>query len=504
MPQNRPGETEPDPESPPYAENPAEGPSHRPPAGPAGRAPYLWMGGFAALSFLAWFLDQARWFQATVLEPYGAFLARLTGHWMLLFGMNAHWSGNVIGLDKARFTLSTECTGFLVFMVYAAAVIPFPASARSKLKGLALGFAAVFGLNLLRAFLIVVVGTRYPGTVWSMHMVVGQLLVVTGTFLVFLLWARSARRDDPAGGPPPATPRRALLVRAGWFALGWLAGHTVYYGIFLGSALGEWMRALIVSHASWVLSFFSTTAAKGNALTVSGSMVTLTPGCMASPVVVILTALVFAWPGRWKVKLPVLLIGFLPACYLYTLLRVCAIVLTEPPKGSGPPPFMHSHFGLLLLAAGFAAVLVWRAVVNHQDVPARQHAAAVGFGLLTAAVAALLVDLLVRAGILALTLRLFTGSGAPPVDPDASVTRMMGYMAFIWVLSCAVTPFESLWPEVRRAFAGLAALSALYLAVTLGLGLTGFHPTARMVKALSFLAPVTLYLVLTRCSAFRR
>ena len=91
-------------------------------------------------------------------------------------------------------------------LLFACAVLAFPATPRRKLTGLVLGFLAIEALNLVRVVSLFWIGRHHPSLFASWHTVIWQSIVVLFGVLFFLLWAGGR---TPEGLFPARFPRRS-------------------------------------------------------------------------------------------------------------------------------------------------------------------------------------------------------------------------------------------------------------------------------------------------------
>ena len=139
--------------------------------------------------------------QAHLVQPWTDGLAALSGRMAALFDPGVTSSGAVI-LDHASgfgVRIVAGCNGVEAMLVLAAAILAFPSSWGKRLAGLAAGFAAVQGLNLVRVVSLFYLG-RWNFAVFEFaHLYLWQALIMLDVVVVWLLWLRWIHRA-PAGG----------------------------------------------------------------------------------------------------------------------------------------------------------------------------------------------------------------------------------------------------------------------------------------------------------------
>ena len=234
--------------------------------------------------------------------------ARGTVFILSLLGLEVDLSGTTVTGPALRLEIAKSCSGSFVFLMYAAAVIPFPVLWKSRLKGLLMGLLTLLAVNLLRTSLIVLVVSRFPGALWTFHIIVGQALVIVAMMGVFLWWVKNTHGET---GPSFFRNSRAIFRFLLLFGFGYVVGYGLYQ-LFLESRLGLFVNHLIQIHLEWILTVIHTHILGRQHASFSPVNVRLVEGCLSSPVVVLLAAMVFAWPTRWWKRLLAIFLGFIP------------------------------------------------------------------------------------------------------------------------------------------------------------------------------------------------
>ncbi len=121
---------------------------------------------------------------------------------------------HLIGVECVRFEtilyhpggfgyqISRGCTGFLPAAVIAVAVLAYPASIRSRTRGILVGVPAFLLLNLIRLVHLFVIGVQRPAWFDVAHEVVWQSVMMLSIFLVWFGWTIwSDRRPGSTCGP---------------------------------------------------------------------------------------------------------------------------------------------------------------------------------------------------------------------------------------------------------------------------------------------------------------
>jgi exosortase/archaeosortase family protein len=131
------------------------------------------------------------------------------------------WTARLCGLDAAaapgaqvafseghievfRFFISDGCTALPLLMIYAVAVLAYPASRSQHALGLAAGLSTLFVANLARLVLMGWVGINAPGQVDAIHEYWTQgsfLVLVGGGWFAWVWWIADGRERTTLGAP---------------------------------------------------------------------------------------------------------------------------------------------------------------------------------------------------------------------------------------------------------------------------------------------------------------
>jgi len=140
-----------------------------------------------------------------VVVPLTAAIARVSGGLLNVLGERVTVAGTEIHSGAFAVQIENGCNGLEAILLFAAAVLAFPAPWRRKLVGLIVGFAAIQTLNLVRVVSLFWIGAHRPEFFSSSHTVLWQSAVVLASVLMFLAWAargeKARRAPDAADGP---------------------------------------------------------------------------------------------------------------------------------------------------------------------------------------------------------------------------------------------------------------------------------------------------------------
>jgi len=169
-------------------------------AGPASprRESFAFLARFGALLVLFYLAIALRPVDRAVVVPFTAAIARVSGAILNALGEPATVAGTEIRSPAFAVQIENGCNGLETVLLFAAAVLAFPASWKRRLAGLVLGFAAIELVNLLRVVSLFWIGVHRPALFSASHTVLWQSLVVLFGVLLFLSWAARARAAQPS------------------------------------------------------------------------------------------------------------------------------------------------------------------------------------------------------------------------------------------------------------------------------------------------------------------
>ncbi|MCP4577372.1 MAG: hypothetical protein GY846_13940 [Deltaproteobacteria bacterium] len=452
------------------------------------RSSLVWIVSFLVLMGFFYWLDQTPWFQEVVLARLSRWIAGGTVFILSFLGLQLNLAGSTITGPGLRLEIAASCSGSFVFLMFAAAVIPFPVPWKARLKGLIMGLLTLLLINLLRTSLIVLVVSRFPGSLWTFHMVIGQVMVITAMMGVFLWWAKNTHGETSFAF---FKNNRAILRVLLLFSIGYGAAYNLYQ-VFLASPLGLFVSRLIEIHMQWVLSFFNTHFFSGHLPSFSPTPVQLVTGCLSSPIVVLLTAVVFAWPAKWWKRFLVILLGFIPFFYVYHLLRAVLVSLTLGLQTKNVN-LVYNYYGQVFLVLFLFGVLAYFKCSRQNVMSYKKYLAQLALSCLVALPAAALLAWLANHWLTPLLLRGISGSTVPAFDPEQVVSTMLPVWAFIWLALVGTTPDLAL---LRKSLMGLmGVLVALLLYALIVILFETFHlaPHKGLLKLFVILLPFAGY-----------
>lgn len=134
--------------------------------------------------------------QQYVVQPFTAGLASVSALLIGMTGRDISSTGMLIHDRQTGFgvEIAAGCNGVEAMILLLAVILAFPAPWRHRLAGIAIGFVAIQGLNLLRIVSLFFLGMWHPSAFEWAHLYLWQALIMLDVVLVFLLWIRALPR----------------------------------------------------------------------------------------------------------------------------------------------------------------------------------------------------------------------------------------------------------------------------------------------------------------------
>lgn len=105
-------------------------------------------------------------------------------------GVDVSAQGALLVSERLRFQVVPECTPLGPLALVAGAMLPFPASGRAKLVGIASAAVTLGLLNLVRVMSLVYIGLYLPQWLETSHLVVWQSVMILASILLWLFWVK--------------------------------------------------------------------------------------------------------------------------------------------------------------------------------------------------------------------------------------------------------------------------------------------------------------------------
>ncbi len=174
------------------------------------RRSLLFLARFLVLLIVFYFVVASHPVNDTVIVPFTAAVARVSAAILNGIGERVSVAGTEIRSGVFSVNIENGCNGVETALLFGSAVLAFPSRWRRKLAGLALGFAAIQIVNLVRVVSLFWIGVHQPALFSSSHTILWQSIVVLCGVLLFLYWAtreQRARAAEAAGAHEPSARR---------------------------------------------------------------------------------------------------------------------------------------------------------------------------------------------------------------------------------------------------------------------------------------------------------
>lgn len=442
-----------------------------------------WLVRFWGLAAIFYWIDNATWFKAAIVAPYAELSTLATAKILFLLGLECQVSGSALTFLGRTFVIADSCTGSFVFLLLAAVIISFPASLKEKLIGLLAGFTTIISLNLLRTLMIIILAAKFSGSFWSLHIIVGQALMIAGTLGVFIWWAKGVGSGIPFLSPN----RRRMFQIVALYIIGFIVSY-ILYSFFIKSSLGNRLQSIIISHAAIILGLFTNTIQQGDLISTGRNSVKVIHACLSSPVLVLFFGAFFILPISWPKRFILYLVSFFPLYYAYNLARIVALVWFLPTGQNSD--FSRNFFSQLVVIGAILFFSAYYWVGIRKLITCKKHLLTVIIATaFSAGIALVTVWLLRRFAIPSL----FINAGKTFYDPGRSLSLMPAFLIFPGLFLVSTTPLWNLRQRLARSLTIYSGLIFFYALVMAALFFLNFTPHPRLLKAINVLLPLLSY-----------
>ncbi|MCI4626082.1 MAG: archaeosortase/exosortase family protein [Candidatus Magnetoovum sp. WYHC-5] len=129
---------------------------------------------------------------------YSNSLAAITCKALSLIDIGGSCSGPFISLQGLILEVKFGCNGLEAALMFAIAVIVFPAPWKIKLAGITVGFIVLQLINIIRILLLAYVGVRYPQVFDFFHFYIAQGLMIAIALGILIVYLRHATSKNYA------------------------------------------------------------------------------------------------------------------------------------------------------------------------------------------------------------------------------------------------------------------------------------------------------------------
>lgn len=411
--------------------------------------------------------------------------------------LQARFAAASFGVPALPIETTVACSGADALALCAAAVLAYPAIWQMRLAGAAGGVILIVALNTLR---IGTLGRAAGSAFWfqALHVYVWPAVLMLAVAAYVFTWMRVADAGRASPGVPLAAAgvdaplARGLSARFVWATAVLVVVFIAISPWYLDSAAVLAVAAFVARAAAFVLRGLGVPAdASANLLSTPRGAFLVTQECIATPLIPLYLAAVFAYVSTWRRRAPALLAVF-PLFVGLGVARLLVVAL--PAVLIGSPSFLiHAFYQLLL-----AAVLVCLAAIWRHGAGRTACERALGGAALGSAVGFLLAPLSTR-----MLSSAFAGSSLD--DPQGAIAFLPAFQAGLYVALSVAAFARFRW---RPFVIGLSAVGFTQFAIVAALMFLsrhgGFVPHVRDMRALAIAGPALVVLAIVAYERPRR
>jgi len=131
-----------------------------------------------------------------VVAPWTTLVTSAASLLMNIFGASSWVVDNHLSTASYAINVVDGCNGIYATAILISGVLAYPSSWREKAFGLALGVAAIFGLNLVRVISLFYLGEHYPSIFHEAHIYVWQPIIIVWAIFVWDFWSRKIKASS--------------------------------------------------------------------------------------------------------------------------------------------------------------------------------------------------------------------------------------------------------------------------------------------------------------------
>lgn len=105
-------------------------------------------------------------------------------------GANVILNGATVSINGFGLEIIDECTAIFSSIVFSAAVLAYPTTAKNKVLGIAFGVPSLYAINILRLVILALVGISHPTMFDFVHVYLWQASFIIFVVVLFLLWLK--------------------------------------------------------------------------------------------------------------------------------------------------------------------------------------------------------------------------------------------------------------------------------------------------------------------------
>ncbi len=133
-----------------------------------------------------------------VVVPFTTFLVRISAGILGVIGERVVTDGTAIRSALFAVDVKNGCNGIEATLLLLAAMLAFPAPAKARAAGLAIGILAIQGVNLVRIVSLFWLGAHRRDVFDLFHAAIWQTILILLAVGIFLAWGKRLRGGEAA------------------------------------------------------------------------------------------------------------------------------------------------------------------------------------------------------------------------------------------------------------------------------------------------------------------
>ena len=125
----------------------------------------------------------------SVVVPYTAFVARMSGTVLALLGEDITVNGVLLQSPRFKVSIYNGCNGLITSLIFVSGVLAFPSRLGAKVVGVVAGLLAIQVINLIRIISLFYIGIFLPQFFNQSHVFIWQSLVILAGVTLWIVWA---------------------------------------------------------------------------------------------------------------------------------------------------------------------------------------------------------------------------------------------------------------------------------------------------------------------------
>ena len=450
-----------------------------------------------ALTIGAWFvglfgLMRLGWVEHNLLTPFAQLQQRV--------------AEQLMGVKSGLLYADASCSGGDPMALCMGAIFAYPAAWGSRLRGAAVGLAAITALNVVRLGSLSMVAEN-RGLLDALHLYVWPGILIVAAAAYVYRWMDGQGSGPGGSGRPPAPDgapgagalgalpvlggaTRRFLVLTAVFVAAYFAAAPFFYGSDLVRVLAGWVA--LTGGAVLTAGGTETTVMGAGLFTPHGGFL-VTQECVFTPLIPVYLAGVLAAPlAPWRraaalAATPVIF-------FAIGVSRVLVLAVPAALVGNYEVA-IHGFSQTLVSVLLVAAAAVWTVGPGRPGVA--RAIVAVGVGVAAGFAAAPVLGALLGAG--AAGLQALAGLGHAYGDEQGAAAVLPAFQVGLFAALWAAVAGRAAW---RRALLGVGVLAASQAVVALLVGELahhgGFDPHVALIRAWTVMVPAALVWTLVR------